>query len=402
MKKVITLLLILAGGVGLLTSCQQLDDQVEPAEETYTKAFIKKFGLIDPNQDWNMATRGSVSVTTSSPVEIKVYGLIDDRYYLVGDFGNVSGTQTLNFDIPRGTTQIRVSDGSHTYGTTVGGEVNFANVSSRAASTNSNDGTTAVDEKVEALSWIIAAEDLGGTDDFDFNDMVIEVSTPTVVTSQTENGYVDFGDLGWDDDWDDDDWDDDDSRASTLKSVSRSGSTTKYVVKVTALAAGGTLPLKLCRNDEVLESPIEGLADDTKQQFHSWFGDGSVSTGTMINTTSATSYTTSTKTLTLTEDEKNAFTLSSKSVNSMEVTSKMGGFKFKVLRDGDYTTTIEAPNDGEAPQMICVPSTWLWPKERMNISTAYEGFGTWGANYGTSNGWYNTPKDGTVVTRTAK
>ena len=79
---------------------------------------------------------------------------------------------------------------------------------------------------IEAQEWILACEDLGNTDDFDFNDVVFSVK------------YA-------------------------------AGSSTAFV---TPLAAGGTLPANICYSGKVIG-----------QEIHEWFG---VSTSTMVNTTS--------------------------------------------------------------------------------------------------------------------
>ena len=79
---------------------------------------------------------------------------------------------------------------------------------------------------IDSQEWILACEDLGDTDDFDFNDVVFSVK------------YT-------------------------------AGSTTAFV---TPLAAGGTLPANICFNGQVVG-----------QEVHEWFG---VSTSTMVNTTS--------------------------------------------------------------------------------------------------------------------
>lgn len=79
---------------------------------------------------------------------------------------------------------------------------------------------------VEAQEWILACEDLGTTDDFDFNDVVFSVH------------YV-------------------------------AGASTAVVAP---LAAGGTIPAQICHNGTAIGKEI-----------HEWFG---VSTKTMVNTTS--------------------------------------------------------------------------------------------------------------------
>lgn len=567
---------------------------MEADKEAYTKAFVSKFGAIDPKQDWNMAMRGSVTVTTSSATEVKVYAPSDDEYRLVGDFGNVIGTETLEFDIRRGVTDLIVSANGKSIQTTVGQAVSFNTQALRSKSNHNGDeddpwgiyveyaegddeykyftdnneashtgvyeyaltlpenernvdkatddfklttgdaghefilypvywNTDKVDEigiayydgayyyevpiytiksggelaasvdgdtyvnveknddnsdvnvssdfkisgtkatkfrskgikvKVDGqnrefvfyikqsggntvyyssrernkevdkydgasgekelpahvatymadggwgrwlcfedgqdntanepdlndvvfytnlstvdnpdiniigekpLSWILAAEDMGSLDDFDFNDMVVEVTTPTL----------------------------------------KSRSTSEYVVKVKALAAGGTLWVKLLRGKETLK-PNNGNGDVKFDYFHSWFGDnGNVSAETMINTYQADTYKSQICTITLKEEDARKFTLSS-SVNSSDV-KNMGGFTFIVERvRGEEIREIEAPGSGTAPQMICVPGTWKWPKERKSIKDAYPDFSKWVADYDSNIKWYENYDSNLVVDR---
>ncbi len=83
---------------------------------------------------------------------------------------------------------------------------------------------------IEAQEWILACEDLGTTDDFDFNDVVFSVKH---VAGETK-------------------------------------------ALVTPLAAGGTLPAKILYNGSVIG-----------QEIHEWFG---VDTKTMVNTTTRKSH----------------------------------------------------------------------------------------------------------------
>lgn len=620
-----------------LVSCN-LESYEDPVEETYTKQFIKNFGLIDSNQDWNMATRAEVTVNTNEDSRIKVYGEVDSTYHLMGDFDGVSGTKTLQFDTPRGVSNLIVSDGSSSICTTVGQSVDFAALQTRTAYTTDGDdnplgvkveyteegskeeyeyftdnsaedktgvyyyrnrlpekvfnvnasgvdtdfkfssgnseysfiiypvywntsntitigvqytyngtdykipvymmksgdeleyynasgnswvtikpsdydnwpvdksktpGNYTEEEKTKAKnfiaelgytnisaydfrwdntivltingkyeavgnigesiiegatkyrsrgikvtipaktefiiyctytyngelktsysvtekneevtyngetvhvphiatflnengercigfedyynyytgpvaegsegepdlndliiyttlstpdnptpeikdpqSYILAAEDLGNIDDFDFNDMVIRVSIPVLNENSADDAH-------------------------------------KYKVEVTALAAGGTLPLKVCRNGNVIMSPLYDSSVETPDYslFHSWFGSGNIASTTMINTY-AISTTRHTQTIYLSQEEKENFTMASYTI---DVKNKMGGFSFIVDRDGTgaFTNTSEviAPENGKAPQMICVPGDWKWPTERTNISTAYPDFGAWGKNY---------------------
>ncbi len=57
---------------------------------------------------------------------------------------------------------------------------------------------------------------------------------------------------------------------------------------------------------------------------------------------------------------------------------------------------LEAPQ-GDAPQKICVPSTFKWCTERTNIKDAYPGFMKWSQNQNANVGWYSNPTDGNVM-----
>lgn len=182
----------------------------------------------------------------------------------------------------------------------------------------------------EAASWLMACEDLGNTDDFDFNDVVFKVSH---VANETK-------------------------------------------AKITALASGGTLPVELTYNGEVLTGP-----NNSKTHFNSWFDDGRIEDGQAINAGAGTVQATG-KSIEIPVPMD--FSLANASVSD----GRMGGFALKVYdrKDGDFTT-IAAPNDGEAPQMMCLPSNWVWPNERTRITEAYPLFGEWGSNYNVTN-WY--------------
>lgn len=75
------------------------------------------------------------------------------------------------------------------------------------------------------------------------------------------------------------------------------------------------------------------------------------------------------------------------------MSSGMGAFSLVIEGNNE---AITSPGQGEAPQMICVPGGWAWPTERTNIVAAYSGFGEWGANYHSNQGWWKTPT-GSVI-----
>lgn len=142
--------------------------------------------------------------------------------------------------------------------------------------------------------------------------------------------------------------------------------------KVTPLAAGGTLPIYIRYNGNQIGSEVHGM-----------FGkpvDETVNTQTGRYEATAQSL----------EIDVNAdFSMSS---------YNMGGFSVLVqgISGGQAEAVVAAPTAGSAPQMICVPSGWSWPKERESIVSVYKGFGEWGANYQTSTDWYENPTGKTI------
>lgn len=198
------------------------------------------------------------------------------------------------------------------------------------------------DELARSFEWIIACEDLG-TDDFDFNDVVFGVGS---------------------------------------KVVAEDGTTT---CNITPLASGGTLPVYLYYNNEKI---IPTGTNDG--EFHSWFG--SNSTNQIIN---AHRYNKAKIVHKLTVDKD--FTLSCcQTVKGEGNSGNMGGFQVKVLHaNGEEVLSAANPNIaeqiGQAPQMICVPYTWLWPVENKIITSVYEQFTEWCKDMNTHIDWHKNP-----------
>lgn len=570
-------------GASCLYSCA-LEPYEEPAEETYTKQFIKTFGLIDPDQDWNMATRQTVTVNTGTATNVKVYAKTTGAYSLVGDYDDVQGQHTLGFDLSRNVSEVLVASGCQSYVVPVGGSVDFTqnsttrtilsegetavgtlgnitvaasekehifseakvlsyantlveNEDNRSKVTanfhvsategsvtftlfptfwNTGHGSTTDDDipneigiayegadgsivrvpiyrtmegdelsganSEDATTWqpILGKKDStytytswgqtytgttqvakqkstqwdydyykskgikvtvpqglyfgfyikvyegtskNGTDSegYVYNYSVADWNaSPYYTTSQSKdktkyeegrkavyvatftdsdgNQYMAFED--WSEDLDgapgdhdlndfvvmfdpaptilDDDrgteWilaaedlgntDDFDFNDMVVKVKHMSG---KAYVDVTALAAGGTLPAYLYYGNT-----------QVGDEFHTWFGTDVPSTE-MVNTTVVNKEGATVRVTTGTDF----------SMTNYGGVDQMGGFKFIVERTDGTSTEITAPKNGTAPQMMCLPETWQWPKERVNISTAYPQFGEWGANY-TNTTWINS------------
>ena len=108
-----------------VAGCSDYDNGYSEQAIKFAQEFRSTFGDIDPEQDWNLAERGTVTVTTSKESEVKIYAKTSDAFSIVGDYEGVKGTRTLGFDMVEGTKEIIVSDGVQGIKTVPGGSVNF-------------------------------------------------------------------------------------------------------------------------------------------------------------------------------------------------------------------------------------------------------------------------------------
>lgn len=217
-------------------------------------------------------------------------------------------------------------------------------------------------ETPKGQNWIIACEDLGGTHDFDFNDVVFGVTHVAGEPTAT----------------------------------------------VTALASGGTLPVYLESIYPQTSHSSSGVTREDGEtyytltpedagdgEFHKWWNANNHHSG-IIN---ATGWKGAGKSIQIEVDDR--FTLSNtetkpghQGIVSTRGTN-MGGFRVRVHRNDKDYVTITAPQYGdgyEAPQMFLVPHTWYWPQENQFILDVYPDFNNWGEGVD----WWNkaTGKDG--------
>ena len=191
-----------------------------------------------------------------------------------------------------------------------------------------NDLVLYVPEKLSPISeqeigWTVACEDLGGTYDFDFNDLVFRV--------YHTSGY-------------------------------------EYLT-IVPVAAGGTLPAYL------QFSSTDGIA--AFNEWHTYFGNG-YDSGTMINTSSLTE--TNNNTIIVLNGVGKSFSMTTLANKSSEA----GGLSVEVVQKNGSTggTTSHViygadPNNPTAtPQMLVLPLNWKWPKELVHIKNVYTGNGT--------------------------
>ena len=131
MKNLLSGLICLSATALALVGCSDYDNGFTEQKLQYAVDFKDAYGNIDPEQDWNLVTRSSVTVTTTKSSEIMIYALVDGEYRIVGDYAGVNGEQTLYFDVLEGTERIIVTDGNTAIRIKAGGTATFGE--SRAA-----------------------------------------------------------------------------------------------------------------------------------------------------------------------------------------------------------------------------------------------------------------------------
>lgn len=124
-KGLLSFIIALSVILGALTACSDYDNGFQQEELQYITDFKNFYGPLDEQQDWNLAQRSYVVVSTTTPSEIKVYALVNDTYCIVGDYKDVENSQTLYFDMLEGVESILVSDGRTVFKTVPGGIVTF-------------------------------------------------------------------------------------------------------------------------------------------------------------------------------------------------------------------------------------------------------------------------------------
>lgn len=169
----------------------------------------------------------------------------------------------------------------------------------------------------DPIKYMYAVEDLGGTHDFDFNDIVFTVSH----VSGKENATVQ------------------------------------------PMAAGGIYPATIY------------FGDKSYGEIHGMFG---VDENVMVNTKAGTTKSSMIKAepflVKVGATWSNTAVSYGNSGNGFSV-------KVEIPNRKDKVVTTYVPGEDAAPQMLVLAEDWLWPTEKTRISDAYSEFGVWGANY---------------------
>lgn len=244
---------------------------------------------------------------------------------------------------------------------------------------------TIIDEDPKAATWILACEDLGGSFDTDYNDVVLKVE------------HV-------------------------------SGQAT---AKVTPLAAGGTLASYIFYNDPVADSYDEQCVGEV----HQLFGRTPTTSGNYapINVGTSRGTAGAPQIINVDVNWSMAYYSAADWNTAQQYNSyNMGGFEIRVLPEGEEPLTgtihstndkfgagsrIAAPDKGEAPMMLCLPYTykktdtdgkvreyvWAWSRELCSLSSgkgygdgSYPQFAAWVEDHTVNADWYMYPAGNTV------
>lgn len=176
------------------------------------------------------------------------------------------------------------------------------------------------DVATEEMQYMVACEDLGGTDDFDFNDVV-------------------FG----------------------IKHASG-----QDYAKIQLRAAGGTLPARIKYKGSEIPFTVKG---QKKTEVHSVFG---VDVSIMVNTGDFNADFVMSDAFSV---DPNAFSIVKDAQDfAIEVTYEDG--TKSVLQIPDESRKEKVPQ-----AFLVANPEWIWPAERQNIKKAEDGFGVWVSNH---------------------
>ena len=177
----------------------------------------------------------------------------------------------------------------------------------------------------ESETWIMACEDLGGSYDYDFNDIVWEVRKDYEVsrTTKVENGVT---------------------TVETVRTY-RGG-------KVRLMAAGGTLPAEIIFDYKSLG------------EVHQLFGQPAKDVYNIVNVGGVMNVAPVNLSIDINEND--------------DINSIARRFAVRVQGNEGEAHYVTAPSKGTvAPQIIILPGDWEWPQENMPITTAYPNFTKW-------------------------
>jgi len=205
-----------------------------------------------------------------------------------------------------------------------------------------------VNPEPTAQSWIFACEDLGGSYDYDFNDIVWEVSQD--VNTDAETGAITYSN-----------------------------------VKITLLAAGGILPVQIYYGETAIGDELHTIfggtaKDNGKYDQVNVNPDVALSAGVLVGEIAGTNEA------------------------AMDIDVLKTQLKLKVNGTIDasanyYVSAVRVGDkDDTAPQVLILPGDWCWPTEGTNIQEAYPRFSDWVKDTKNAD-WGSNKAEGKTMTR---
>lgn len=333
MKKTLSISIAVISMALGFSACQEEDFGYTARQINYESEFAKTFGKIDPKQNWSTLSPTTIHYTLPNEGVYSVYVTSHALNYY-GDNFLVASTeqvvangekQSIRFDMPKGynvaylTIREESTDQVGTLAAVIcegEGEVNFTGKPLMA-----NNGAL---DNLKQTSYVVAFEDLGGSCDWDFNDVVVRVSI--LPRARVAGVAVDFE----------------------------------------LLAVGGTIQSQLCYNGEA-------IAFNEKTDLHEAF---KLNPDERANVNSSdpkiSNKCKECETVIHQINEQEGITMT-------EIMSKLS----LAVGEGGSAATIEAANDDKtatAPQAIVIyegSNSWAWPDEGQKISIKYPKFADW-------------------------
>lgn len=143
-KKYLSVWAMVCAGALTLAGCSDYDNGYNENAIKFQEEFRKAYGDIDPEQDWNLAERASVTVNTQKESNIKIYALHGNEFAIVGDYQGVNGTRMLGIDLVEDTRVLYVTDGRTAQKCAPGDVVTFSGLNTRT--TYGGNGTVRIEK----------------------------------------------------------------------------------------------------------------------------------------------------------------------------------------------------------------------------------------------------------------
>lgn len=102
-------LVVMFMALAAISSCVDLNWDEKKQENANNSFFAKMVGRIDPDHTWNLSKEGSVTISTASATDVKIYSFDGKSYRLLAS-KNIDGTEKINFDIFCGINEVLVED----------------------------------------------------------------------------------------------------------------------------------------------------------------------------------------------------------------------------------------------------------------------------------------------------